>query len=104
MTSISEADRNEMKGMEIHKSLKGSVMINLPAKYRDRYQGVLFESVEQASTAWSLGLRSGDLITKVNQVEINNLKQLNETLARTKKEPMLSIYRNGRYYLLPLND
>ena len=104
MTRISEVDRNEMKGMELHPALKGSTLINLPAKYRDRYQGILFESVEQGSNAWSLGLRSGDLITKVNKTEVTNLKQLNERLSLNNKESLLSIYRNGRHYLLPLTD
>ncbi|WP_154222621.1 Do family serine endopeptidase [Marinicella rhabdoformis] len=102
MTRISEVDRNEMEGMELHPALKGAALTNLPAKYRDRYQGVLFETIQQGSKAWALGLRSGDLITAVNNDEIINLKQLNERLAANKNEPLLKIYRNGRYYLLPL--
>lgn len=102
-TRISEVDRNEMKGMELHPALKGSALANLPAKYRQRYQGVLFETIQQGSKAWALGLRSGDLITAVNNDDIANLKQLSERLAANTKEPMLKIYRNGRYYLLPLD-
>ncbi|MCB1582035.1 MAG: Do family serine endopeptidase [Xanthomonadales bacterium] len=101
-TLITEADRNELKGDELHELLKGSLLINLPAKYRDRFQGVLIEEVQRNSTAWELGLRAGDLITAVNKAEISSLKQLAQNIKTTKKAPMLTIYRNGRNYLLPL--
>ena len=101
-TLITEADRNELKGDELHELLKGSLLINLPAKYRDRFQGVLIEEVQRNSTAWELGLRADDLITAVNKAEISSLKQLAQNIKTTKKAPMLTIYRNGRNYLLPL--
>ncbi len=104
ITRISEVDRNEMQGVELHPLLKGALLMNLPAKYRAHYQGVLFESVERGSAAWALGLRSGDLITQVNQSEVANLKQMTERMAGNTKEPLLRIYRNGRHYLLPLSD
>ncbi len=101
LTRISEIDRSEMSGQELHRELTGSVLINLPHKYRENYQGVFVESVERSSSAWQLGLRAGDLITAVDKNDIVNLKQLNKRMA---KKVVLSIYRNGRYYLLPLSD
>lgn len=101
-TLITEADRNELSGDELHALLKGTLLINLPAKYRDRYQGVLIEEIERGSVSWDLGLRAGDLITAVNRDEISSLKQLTQGIKSASKAPMLTIYRNGRNYLLPL--
>jgi len=101
-TLITEADRNEINGQELHRSLKGTLLTNLPVQYRDRFQGVLLEEIERGSKAWDLGLRAGDLITSVNKSEISNLKQLTQGIKRSKKDPLLNIYRNGRNYLLLL--
>lgn len=101
LTQITEADRNQMRGAELHPALNGVNLTNLPHKYRDSYQGVLLESVERNSKAWRLGLRAGDLITAVDKKEVATLKQLSQKI---EKDALLSIYRNGRYYLLPLED
>lgn len=97
---ISEADRQQISGAELHRSLQGAVLSNLPAQYRDTFQGVWLKTVEQRSQAWRLGLRSGDLIVAVNQQAVTNIRQLNKHF---NDEPMLKIYRNGRYYLLTLD-
>jgi serine protease DegQ len=104
ITLITEADRNEIQGKELHPLLKGTLLMNLPIQYKDRFQGVLIEEIERGSAAWELGLRAGDLITAINKAEINSLKQLTQGFERSRKEPMLHIYRNGRTYLLPLED
>lgn len=101
-TEITEQDRNEIGGHELHDLLKGTVLSNLPAKYRNQFQGVLISAVARGSTAWQLGLRSGDLITAVDKREIGTLKQLAEQMLGGSKKPLLNIYRNGRNYLLPL--
>lgn len=101
-TLITEADRNELPGKELHPLLTGILLSNLPVKYRDRFQGVLIEEIERNSKAWDLGLRAGDLITSVNKGEINSIKQMTERFDRSRKAPLLNIYRNGRNYLLLL--
>lgn len=101
-TEITEKDRNEVGGHELNPLLKGAVLSNLPAKYRNQYQGVLIATVVRNSSAWQLGLRSGDLITAVEKREIATLKQLAEQMLGGSKNPLLNIYRNGRNYLLPL--
>ncbi len=103
-TLITEADRNEIKGQELHPLLKGVLLSNLPVQYRERFQGVLIEEIERGSTPWKLGLRAGDLITSVNKSDINSLKQLTQGVSRSNKAPLLNIYRNGRNYLLLLED
>ncbi len=104
MTLITEADRNELKGKELHALLKGTLLSNLPVQYRDRFQGVLIEEIERGSVAWDKGLRAGDLVTSVNKREINSLKQMTQSIESSKKTPLLNIYRNGRNYLLLLED
>ncbi len=102
LTEITEADRNEINGKELHPLLKGTLLTNLPVQYRERFQGVLLEEIERGSSAWDLGLRAGDLITSVNKSEIMNLKQFSQGIKRSKKNPLLNVYRNGRNYLLLL--
>ena len=104
LTLITEADRNEINGKELHPLLKGTLLSNLPVQYRDRFQGVLIEEIERTSKAWALGLRAGDLVTAVNKNEINSLKQLTQGVKQSSKTPLLNIYRNGRNYLLLLEE
>lgn len=103
-TEITENDRNELGGHELHPLLKGTTLRNLPAKYRQRYQGVLVDEVVRGSSAWELGLRAGDLITAVNKKDISTLKQMTVKMQNQNKSPLLNIYRNGRNYLLALED
>ena len=87
MTLITEADRNELKGKELHPILKGTLLSNLPVQYRDRFQGVLIEELERGSVAWEKGLRAGDLVTSVNKREISSLKQMTQSIESSKKTP-----------------
>ncbi|KAA3640353.1 MAG: DegQ family serine endoprotease [Proteobacteria bacterium] len=101
-TEITESDRNELGGHELHPLLKGTTLRNLPFKYRQQYQGVLVDKVVRGSAAWQMGLRAGDLISAVNKQDIATLKQMTETMHNNKNAPLLNIYRNGRNYLLVL--
>lgn len=101
-TEITEIDRNELGGHELHPLLKGTTLRNLPVKYRQRYQGVLVDEVMRGSTAWELGLRAGDLITAVDKQDIATLKQMTVKMNTSDDSPLLNIYRNGRNYLLVL--
>jgi len=103
-TEITENDRNELGGHELHPLLKGTTLRNVPVKYRQRYQGVLVEEVIRGSTAWELGLRSGDLITAVDKQDIGTLKQMVVEMNKSSDSPLLNIYRNGRNYILVLDE
>lgn len=102
-TKINNFDRKEFKGKELHKKLTGAHFINLNARLKDRYQGVLIDEIERGSLAWNQGLRSGDLVTSVNKKDIFNLKQLKTVLDQSDKTQVLNIYRNYRNYLLVLD-
>jgi serine protease DegQ len=101
-TRIDDYDRNEFAGSDLHPKLTGAHFINLPARLKNSYQGVLIDEIQRGSTAWNQGLRSGDLITSANKKEIHNLKQLKLILDTSKSEPVLNIFRNYRNYLLVL--
>ena len=101
-TTINNFDRKEFAGFDLHKKLTGAHFINLPARLKNNYQGVLIDEIERGSYAWNQGLRSGDLITSVNKKEVSNLKQLKIILDKSKRSPLLNVYRNYRNYLLVL--
>ncbi len=101
-TVINNYDRKEFAGTELHKLLAGAHFINLPSHLKSHYQGVLIDEIERGSSAWNQGLRSGDLITNANKKEIINLKQLKIILDKSRKSPVLTVYRNYRNYILVL--
>ncbi len=101
-TKINAFDRKEFDGKELHRLLTGAHFINLPARLKSQYQGVLIDEIKRGSLAWNQGLRSGDLITTANKKEITNLKQLKIVLDKSRKSPVLNVYRNYRNYILVL--
>jgi len=101
-TTINSFDRKEFDGADLHALLTGAHFINLPARLKSHYQGVLLDEIQRGSPAWKQGLRSGDLITSANKQEIVNLKQLKIILDKSRKSPLLNVYRNYRNYLLVL--
>ena len=103
LTKINAYDRKEFKGSELHITLSGAHFINLPARLKNNYQGVLIDEIKPGSEAWKQGLRSGDLITTINKQEIDSLKQLKIKLDQSQSSPVLNIYRNYRNYILVLD-
>ena len=101
-TEINSFDRKEMDGIELNNKLSGAHFINLPARLKDNYQGVLIDEIKRRSNAWNQGLRSGDLITSVNKTKVQNLKQLKILLDKSQDSAVLNVYRNYRNYLLVL--
>ncbi|MCF6319024.1 MAG: Do family serine endopeptidase [Proteobacteria bacterium] len=101
-TIINSFDRKEFDGVDLHLGLTGAHFINLPARLKSNYQGVLIDEIKRGSQAWKQGLRNGDLITSANKKEIVNLKQLKIILDKSRKTPILNVYRNYRNYLLVL--
>ncbi len=101
-TTIDSFDRKEFAGRDLHKLLAGAHFINLPARLKSNYQGVLIDEIQRGSPAWNQGLRSGDLITSANKKQVLNLKQLKLILDKSHKTPILNVYRNYRNYILVL--
>ncbi len=58
--------------------------------------GVLVANIETGSPAWRAGLRSGDIITSVNQQPIRSLSEFEEVTRRRPKVLALAIRRGNR--------
>ncbi|WP_395377446.1 Do family serine endopeptidase [Marinicella sp. W31] len=101
---ITEADRREINGEELHPLLDGAVMTNLPFEFRDNFSGALISEIKRGSPAAKLGLRVNDLITSVDKKEVDGIKQLLDKMEKADKTPVLNIYRNRRNYLLLLEE
>ncbi len=65
--------------------------------------GVLVLDVLQDSTAWQSDLRSGDVITSVNQQPINSIADLKAAALKTDKMILLNVLRGGSAVFLVIN-
>lgn len=65
-------------------------------------KGVVVIEVQAGSPADIAGLKSGDIITKIDQVEVNNMSELKRTLIKYKQNDKadINIVRNGQDQVL----
>lgn len=91
-------------GNQLHPKLTGVILDALPE--RSRLNGVLIESIEEDSLIAETGLREGDVITAVNRVRFNDIKQLRELLGDIdeRRDLLLQIQRGRRAYLVVLDN
>jgi serine protease DegQ len=69
---------------------------------RQGLAGVNIDGVTAGSHAANAGLKAGDLIVGVNQVEVGGLKDLRELLARHPRQVLLSVVRGRNEFFVPL--
>lgn len=64
----------------------------------DQIRGVYIAGVRQGSAADLAGIKEGDVITKINQVEVNSSSELQEQVARFRpgKKIEVTFVRNGK--------
>lgn len=62
--------------------------------------GVLVVGVESRSTAWTVGLRAGDVIVEVNRQGIEDLAAFNDAINETGRLAAITVVREGRHMLL----
>ncbi|MBT8143543.1 MAG: Do family serine endopeptidase, partial [Gammaproteobacteria bacterium] len=94
------AQQQQLARAELPGSLQGADITELPAdepEYRG-IEGVLVASVEQGSPAQRRGVRTGDIITKVNRSQVSNLGEFNEAIAEA--DSIVLTIRRGRTQLL----
>ncbi len=67
-------------------------------------KGVVVVEVESGSPAYKAGLQSGDIITKLGQVEVNNMSELKRALIKYQQNDKenLSIIRNTQEMVLEI--
>jgi serine protease DegQ len=69
---------------------------------RQGIAGVSIDGVSAGSHAANAGLKAGDLIVGVNQIEIGGLKDLRALLARHPRQVLLSVVRGRNEFFVPL--
>jgi Do/DeqQ family serine protease len=65
-------------------------------------KGVVITQLVPNSMAAFSGLRQGDIIIGANKMDVDNLRDLNAAVARSNKELLLQINRNGRIFYLAI--
>jgi S1-C subfamily serine protease len=73
-----------------------------PNARRDGLAGVRVDRVVGGSRAQDNGLKPGDLIVGVNQVDVSNLNDLRGLLARSPRQVLLSVVRGRDALFVPL--
>ena len=60
-------------------------------------EGALVIEVDSNSTAYSFGLREGDIIVAANQRPTENISKLRDAARAEKRLLLLRVYRNGQF-------
>ena len=82
--------------------LLGVAFGNLPPTMTS-VDGVVVSEISRRSIAFRRGMRRGDLITAVNDLEVENLVDLRQSLERAGRRLELTLVRSGRRYILDLS-
>jgi len=92
-----------VEGATLDVRLAGAELADANARVRRLdLDGVSVVRVAPGSHAASAGLKAGDLIAGVNQVEIGGLKDLKTLLARRPRQVLLSVVRGRNAFFVPL--
>jgi S1-C subfamily serine protease len=90
-------------GASLDARLRGAQLSEAdPNARRDGLAGVRVDRVVGGSRAQDNGLKPGDLIVGVNQVDVSNLRDLRGLLARSPRQVLLSVVRGRDALFVPL--
>ncbi|WP_376693278.1 Do family serine endopeptidase [Wenzhouxiangella sp. EGI_FJ10409] len=100
---VIEEDLDErISGQRLDQRLEGASLVRVPE--RARATGVLVEDVRRNSSAWSAGLRQGDLVVAANRQRIRSLAELRDLFPLEDGEELtLEIRRRGGAYRVPFD-
>jgi len=97
---IAKEKKTESEGKVFEKY--GMELVELDNNLRDKYRipsqmnGVIISRVYNNSNAFTSGLREGDLIFKINNRQIKNIKDVENILKEDRESNYFFIFRNGR--------
>ncbi len=94
---IDEAVEITLKGGTLHRSLSGAVF--LESGSGSGPEGVLVDSVEKQSNAWSAGLRPDDLIVGINRYRVRTIEDLSRLIAASGSLVIEFLREDRAYYL-----
>jgi S1-C subfamily serine protease len=90
-------------GAKLDARLRGAQLSEAdPNARRDGLAGVRVDRIVGGSRAQDNGLKPGDLIVGVNQVDVSNLNDLRGLLARSPRQVLLSVVRGRDALFVPL--
>ncbi len=94
---IDEAVEIMLKAGTLHRSLSGAVFVE--SESGSGPQGVVVDSVEKQSNAWSAGLRPDDLIVGINRYRIRTIEDLSRLIAASGSLVIEFLRQDRAYYL-----
>lgn len=93
---IEDESLDKQRGERIDRRLRGTQLQNFRSD-ESTGDGVLVTEVDDDSSAWSFGLRPGDVIVGANRQGIRNLSELRELARRSRDQLLLRVYRAGQF-------
>jgi len=93
---IGDNSWEKMVGERVDRRLSGTFLQNFRSEEGAMGAGVVVTKVEAESSAWSYGLRPGDVIVAANRQAIRNLSELRDS-ARGGEQLLLRVYRSGQF-------
>lgn len=95
---IGKPKRSQLKGEQLHKSLKGTVLV---ATQKEQIEGVLFAKIDKRSYVWRSGLRPGDIIVSANRYRVRNIAELKQVID-PRGSLLINIQRGPEAFFLVL--
>ena len=91
-------DQEQVDGQRLTPRLRGVVLQNFHnPDEQTKGAGALVIEVDSNSTAYSFGLREGDIIVAANQRPTENISKLRDAARAEKRLLLLRVYRNGQF-------
>ena len=101
---IPEPDTASLDGVELHPRLAGALFANIAPQHPlfGRAGGAMISKMRRNSSAYSLGLRPGDIVTQANGLQLSSLQDLQAAASRADRELMIVVQRGSstRRFLL----
>ena len=90
-------------GAKLDPRIEGAELADLGERQRrEGLTGANVTRITPGSRAATNGLKTGDVIVAVNQVNIRNVKDLNQLIGRHPRQLLLTVVRGGNGFFLLL--